>query len=474
MKLRRILIYLIILLVIGGYALYDKKQRQEQTAAEEKSSKLLQLDKDKINAIELRSKDGGVTKLQKPADIWVITDPIQTKADAGTTSSIIQSAYEAKPEKTLSERETNWTEYGLADPEFSMTLFAPEKSTTINFGEMNPSRTGYYVRIDDQPKLYLVADTLRNALRKSLLDLRDKSVVNIATDDVDYLAIKKDEGSIQLKRESDEEWYIVEPIRSKAKKSTLTALVRSLTTFNADEVIDVPGKPLNFYGLDRPMATVELKGKNFQQTLEIGGPQIKEDGSKSETKLYAKIREREPIYVIENRIPKSLKVAADDYKNRNLVFFKPDEIRQLEVILDGKTWEAAKSPEGKWTLNQPEKRESMEAWLVSSILWDIKDLEWKSSIKSNQEDFPAVGLETPELMIKLIKSNDEIVEIRASRQKTSGIDKGDSSLNESKTSTTDLVAITNPSSEEKGLLVIDSNFLTRLKTNLDRLTEKPK
>ncbi len=57
------------------------------------------------------------------------------------------------------------------------------------FGSTNPAKTSYYVRVDEQPKLLLVPDTLKNSLNKSVFDLRDKNVVGMSPEQVDRVSI---------------------------------------------------------------------------------------------------------------------------------------------------------------------------------------------------------------------------------------------------------------------------------------------
>ena len=89
---------------------------------------------------------------------------------------------------------------------------------------------------------------------------------------------------------------------------------------------------------------------------------------------------------------KSLKTDLEELRDRSLLTFNPADIDKLEITLDGKTWLAARDKDNKWGLEQPEKREKMDAWAVTSILWDLKDLEWKSVTKPAPTDLASVRL----------------------------------------------------------------------------------
>ncbi len=177
MKLRKVIIYFVILGALASYVYFiEIKHKQAQQAQEEKAAKIVQLEKDQMARVELKTPDRTID-LQKPGDSWVLSSPLKTAADQFAVGSLIHSALDAKPEKVVLDKDVKWDEYGLDKPEFTVTLTTKDnKKTEILFGAANPAKSSYYARVDDQPKLLLVADTLKNSLNKTPYDLRDKSV----------------------------------------------------------------------------------------------------------------------------------------------------------------------------------------------------------------------------------------------------------------------------------------------------------
>jgi hypothetical protein len=56
----------------------------------------------------------------------------------------------------------------------------------------------------------------------------------------------------------------------------------------------------------------------------------------------------------------------------------------------------------------------IEAWEITSILWDLKDLEWKSVVPANPENLKAFHLEKPRLVLSLFKKgSDEPITLSA-------------------------------------------------------------
>jgi Domain of unknown function (DUF4340) len=506
MKLGKLLIYLSILVALAAYVYFvEIRHKKEQQAIEEKAAKIVHLEKDKIVEIELLSRDKEKIELKKPSDTWVLTSPIKTKADTSAVASLLHSITDAKPEKVVSEKDVKWEDYELDKPEFVVTLATKDQTAEIRFGSANPAKTSYYVRVDEQPKLLLVQDTLKNSLNKSAFDLRDKTVVGLSPDQVDNITISTEGKEIELKREAKDQWMMVKPERIRAKAAIIALNLRTLTNLTARSIIDDPAKDGDPYGLNNPQETILMAGKEREQTLLIGAPQKKEGGPPgAEPDRYARIKGQDTVYVLDGRALKSLKTNPDELRDRSLLTFNPADIERLEITLDGKTWLAAKDKDNKWSLEQPEKKEKLDAWPVTSVLWDLKDLEWKSMTKPAPADLASVHLDKPQLTVSLFKKGDrEPLLLKAGWQvtaETKGHEEGakkesqttgpeqqpsaekkvesppkgsSAEVTPDKATAPEGVSVSVQPQEEQGaIFAIDSGFISRLRTDLKRLTEK--
>ena len=277
MKLSKLLIYLSILAALAAYVYFvEIRHKQEQQVIEEKAAKIVHLEKDKIVEIELLSRDKEKIELKKPSDTWVLTSPVKTKADESAVASLLHSITDAKPEKVVSEKDVKWEDYELDKPEFAVALGTKDQTAEVRFGSANPAKTSYYVRVDEQPKLLLVADTLKNSLNKSAFDLRDKTVVGLVPDQVDRIAISAEGKEVELQREPKDQWTMEKPERIRAKAAIIALNLRTLTNLTAKSIIDDPAKDGDPYGLNNPQETILMAGKEREQTLLIGVPQKKE------------------------------------------------------------------------------------------------------------------------------------------------------------------------------------------------------
>jgi len=407
MKLNKVLIYLLVLAVVGAWIyFYEIKHKQKKQEAEDKAARIAGIERDQIVEIQLRSSDGSVIELKKPADKWVMNAPVMAKADESAMSSLLISATDAKSEKVLAEKDVKWEDYGFNKPEFTVALKTKDKKAEIIFGERNPSKTSYYARVEGDPRLFLVADTLKNSLNKTAFDLRDKTLLGMAPGDVEQVVVNKEGKETELKLEADK-WVMVKPERMKAKKAVVTRNLVGLTNLQAKEIIDKPQTDGDPYGLDSPTASILLRGKKLNQDLLIGKPAGKEART-GEPDLYARVKDRETVYVVDGRLLKDL-VNMDPGKiqDRYVLSLDPATVDKLEIAFEGKQWLAVKGKDNKWDLEKPEKKSKVDGWPVSAILWELKDLEWKSVLRPAPKDLSTTHLDKPQLLITLYRKDEK-------------------------------------------------------------------
>jgi hypothetical protein len=502
MRWSRVLIYLAVLVAVAAYLyVVEIKQKAEKQAQEERAEKMVHLEKDKLVRVDLQSAERGTIELRKPADAWVLTAPVKAKCDEAAVGSLLQSAVDAKPEKVVLEKDVTWEEYGLDKPEFTVTLYSKDdKTTKIAFGAANPAKSSYYARVDDQPKLLLVADTLKNSMNKTTFDLRDKSILTIPAEDVTRFVISRKGVETELKQEPPDRWVMIRPEETRVKGALVSGALRSVAGLSARDIIDEPKKDGDPYGLDKPEEIYTLTGADQEQTLEIGKPVESSDGSTTtQPNHYARVKGHDTVYVVESRLLKMMKTDPQDLKDRSVLSFNPNDIEKVDIELDGKSWVAVRHPDKKWSLEKPEKKEKMDSWLVSSLLWDLKDTEWKSLIKPAPSDLSVAHLDKPRLVAQFFKKDEkEPITLKAgwkseSKQdsgetqnqereaKARGAEKKQGSAGPAETNASGeaepetpktLNAVAQPQEEKDSIMVLDGGFLTRLREGLKRLTEK--
>jgi len=393
MKFSKVLIYFIILCALGVWVyFFEIRHKGEKQAKEEKESQLATIDKDVVNEIEIKKDDGGIIRLKKLEDRWVLVEPIKASADQSIVSSVIMSAQLAKAERILQDRDVKWGEYGLDNAAFHITLTSKDSPAQIFIGEMNPSKTSHYIRVGDDPRLFLCADTLKKALDKTVFDLRDKSVVSVAPSDVERIVVMNDGKETEIVRRDNDKWSMIKPEEMRLKSSVVNKDLISLTNLRAKKIIDEPNLEDEQYGLKVPLTTIEVSGPKAGQTLLVGKSLSERSSGADESDIYVAVKDRNNVYVVDGKQLKALSQPDPAaLRDKSLFSFNIPDVERLQLELDGKKWVAVRKDDKNWSLEEPEKISQVDTWSITSILWELKDLEWKNLLKGQLPDTTGDG-----------------------------------------------------------------------------------
>lgn len=502
MKFNKVLIYLCILAVLGAYVyVVEIRQKEKTLVQEEQASRVVNLKKDDVVSVELQSQGAARIELKKPAGQWVLVEPVKTKGDDGEIDTLLHSIVTGKREKVVKDKDVDWAEYGLDKPSLVAALGTNDGVTRLAFGATNAAKTSYYVRVNDNPELLLVTDAFRNAVNKTTFNLRDKSIGSIATSDVDRLKIAREGTEIQLRREAPEKWLMIEPQEMKVKKSLAETMVRTLSTLRARDILDTPSVNPEEYGFNKPSFVANLASKDREETLIVGKPAGEGKGSEH----YARINGQNTVYVIDGKVLLSLKTDPASLQDRSLFSFEPQDIDKLTVTLDGTTWEAVRDKDKKWRLEKPQEKKDIESWSVTRLLWDVKDLEWKSKETIKADEVSRFHLDKPALVVALVpKDGKPRIEFKAgweeknqtpasntsdappkeaaAKPETSAEPKEGVSPDKAKEASaqisdevpTAVYAVLEPQEEPGTVFVLDGSFLKRLRQDLKDLSTQEK
>ncbi len=498
MKLRSLSIYFAVFVaLIAWLYFWEIKHKGQEKAAKAEAEKIVRIAKDKAVDIDIHSKKNGNIAIRKPGKEWILSAPVTTKADEAAVDRLLTSASGAKSERIIAEKDVKWEEYGLDKPELTVVIATPEKKVRLSFGSLNPSKTSYYLKAGDDPRLFLVADTLKNSMDKSTFDLREKTVLGIAPEDVDRIVVKAKGKDTELKREASDKWRMVKPEQFRVKSSMLNKTLMDLTNLQADGIIDEPKKEGDLYGLDQPEEEVTLAGKKLQQTLLVGKEAKTGKGVGAPGTRYARIKGREPVYEIDVSTLAPLQAEPQIMRDRSLIDVKPTQVEKIEIDLDGKKWIAVKNADKEWKLEAPTKG-PIQAWEITSIIWELKGLEWKTISKSTPSSPGPPTVEKPQLTISLkLQDKKEPIVLRASWSDESGktpdeskqgtgteqsknpvltdknTTKKDASASGSKPKVPKILQVQVEPHEEKGaLFTVDGRIIERLRGVLDEIGTK--
>jgi Domain of unknown function (DUF4340) len=167
---RSTVVYIALLLILAGayYYLNNRNKTADIEVTAEATSEVAQAylftaEDGTPSSIRIESKAGQIVEVARGADsAWMLTQPIETKADQGaaeaatsqiTTMSILDTVPDIDPKIV-----------GLETPEYVLTVkFTSGVERTVDIGVITPTESSYYVR-DTAGKVIIVSRSAIDSL----------------------------------------------------------------------------------------------------------------------------------------------------------------------------------------------------------------------------------------------------------------------------------------------------------------------
>jgi hypothetical protein len=422
----------ILLLIAGALAafvyLYEVKGGAQRAEAEAKSKQLFPgIEQDAITAIALTTREGESARLERRDGRWLLVAPLEFPADAFSADGIASSLAGLSSEAVLEDPQPP-TEYGLGDGARVVRFTAGDAEHALRLGRKTPIGSNSYASVEGSDQIVTVASFKAESLEKSLLDLRERKILDFDTRAIERIEVRWQGGGVTLARtapaaadaaadagaeggagaeaeagddapaEGERGWQLVAPIEGRADDETVNGLLSDLSFLRADGFVDAPSQE-QIAGFEEPSFEVVLHGAagdggeapSWRMAL---GPV--HEGDKrlvrgAYTSLYTIPADRSadfPRQVVAYRFKQLAKFAASEAAQVDL-FFQPEKGDPVAIS-------ASRGDEG-WS-SDPEK---MAPDKISQMVSELANLEAGDIVTENasQEELSRLGLAPPRTIL---------------------------------------------------------------------------
>jgi hypothetical protein len=396
--LRSFGILLLVLLVVGGYALYEYIKVPADTGVAKKD-KAFSVEADKIEEITIKSESGEQTTVRKNGADWQIVQPAAGKPDAAEVSGITSNLASLEIQRVIDENPADVAEYALTQPRVEVSFKAGGATHKLLIGRKTPPGSDLYARIDDQKRVVLIPSFVDTTFNRKTFDLRDKAVLTVNRDGIGSLTVTTPESSMRLEKAGGE-WKLAQPIAARADFSAVEGLVSRLTTLQMKSVAAPEAGNLAQYGLDKPAATAVIGSGSSQATLAVG------KGS-GEGEVYARDLSKPAIVTIESAVLDELKKGPGEYRQKDLFDARAFNASKVELVRNGATTTLekvkTKNKEGQdqdvWKLTAPSAKDADQT-KVDNLIAAITQTRASAFV-----DAPAKGaFDKPELVVTMVSN----------------------------------------------------------------------
>lgn len=274
-----------------------------------------------------------------------------------------------------------------------------------------------------------------------------RRIFHFKADDVRAVTVQsRDWKSVRLAK--DRIWKIIEPIPCQADQAVVEGLLNTVATLALErEVTSVPGD-LKSYGLSDPVLQLEIVEKAQSWQLLLGDKNPTGEG------YYAKIGDRDPVFLIAEGVWGVLHKGVDELRRREVLVFEPEKTVGLEVAWQNGepvsisrqadlTWKAEKRPDIK-----------IKSSKVQNVLEQLRWLRAQKFVEDQVKNLATHGLDPPQATVQL-----QFLDGKSSRLQLGDVD-------------TEENVLTALSSELPAVVTIDAAMLQDLPTTVAALEDR--
>jgi len=164
MTWRRISLYYVLGIVLGGYFLLfkwepgsDKPIFTPKRVAQQ--SRFLPIAREEIAEIELR-RDGGAVLFRRDGEKWLVVEPANAQVTSDLVTSFVENLTPEKEVQVIEESAKDLSAYGLDRPRVTVSVKAKNILATVLIGDRNPTGSSVYVRKENSQQVVLLGSSV--------------------------------------------------------------------------------------------------------------------------------------------------------------------------------------------------------------------------------------------------------------------------------------------------------------------------
>ncbi len=403
--MKKNLILFLILALIAAVYFWDKQQQAAKEEREEKEKELLTLTKEEIHEITI-VKGEDTFKAVKQGDRWNLVQPLETSGDKSAWDSIATNYASGKHQRVIVDNPESLAPYGLDQPAIQVSLagIGGATRTDILIGSETPTTGKYYAMVRGSSEVVTVMSSLYFPVNKNLHDLRDKTILDMQTDEVQRVQIAHGEMNVTLDKRGTDQWLISQPFRARADDTKIRDMINKIRNGEIKTFVEENPESLIPYGLvDSATKLVFWTGQAGNESswasraLLLGATSVTD-------RIYAMREGQKNVFTVSPQDFNNVPARIEDLRLKKICPMRYWEVDQLKVVSAGQTILEASKSGGNWTMLQP-KQGTANYNSVSDAARAIADLEAAGFVLGTTEEY---GLASPDLVIELVKHTDSL------------------------------------------------------------------
>ncbi|MBN2409195.1 MAG: DUF4340 domain-containing protein [Candidatus Aminicenantes bacterium] len=228
---------------------------------------IFKFDSDDVAAVKLKAKEIAWKALRKEGQ-WYLESPVKALAKESRLEDLLRalSGLRAKEFVAEEKQDADLANFGLKDPDFSVSLNLPAANQEIVFS-LDKQDDAVYATTSLSSKIVSVEERILTDIEKKVEDIREKQVVLFNSWEASRVEIKRGEFKLSVVKGAEGKWHFGDDDKEEADRSKVEDFIRRVESLEAVEFIDSPAD-LKAYGLAEPQAEVAIWVKDDEMEKE--------------------------------------------------------------------------------------------------------------------------------------------------------------------------------------------------------------
>ena len=381
------------------------KNRLDRKVHDLRDKTILDFKTPQITKIEF-IRNGKTLSLKKNEESWEVSEgEISAKGNETEITNLLNTIQSARIEQFVEEKPEQLTSYGFNNSKLTVKLTTSKASEPLVLLIGGKNEHGFYAKTLPKKNVFTINQSLFDTLNnRKLVDFFNKSLVDFNDDDLAKVTLLMDDDSVDLIRDEKDlqKWTMVKPVNMKANTATINSLLFDLKNVRIVEFITTHTKNSKTFNFEQPEKEINLTFKNGKTwALKLGNQ------TSSQDHYFAQRSDDETVFTIQKSSVESIFRSLHDLKDRTVMEFDDDMVREIHIHDSTQTFILKKSA-NKWNLTLPEPSDSIQSFIGKDILWTLNSIEFESVLARDPGN-TVTGLTNPNVSVKLLDGKSTIL-----------------------------------------------------------------
>ena len=381
------------------------KNRLDRKVHDLRDKTILDFKTPQITKIEF-IRNGKTLSLKKNEESWEVSEgEISAKGNETEITNLLNTIQAARIEQFVEEKPEQLTSYGLNNSKLTVKLTTSKASEPLVLLIGGKNEHGFYAKTLPKKNVFTINQSLFDTLNnRKLVDFFNKSLVDFNDDDLAKVTLLMDDDSVDLIRDEKDlqKWTMVKPVNMKANTATINSLLFDLKNVRIVEFITTHTKNSKTFNFEQPEKEINLTFKNGKTwALKLGNQ------TSSQDHYFAQRSDDETVFTIQKSSVESIFRSLHDLKDRTVMEFDDDMVREIHIHDSTQTFILKKSA-NKWNLTLPKPSDSIQSFIGKDILWTLNSIEFESVLARDPGN-TVTGLTNPKVSVKLLDGKSTIL-----------------------------------------------------------------